>query len=70
VVALPIVMIVASLGKYRPFLATITVPVLYQLIAEGDTGPVPAPVARIAAAMSDRSSSFSSRVAAGSQPST
>jgi len=27
VVALPIVMIVASLGKYRPFLATITVPV-------------------------------------------
>ena len=38
--------------------------------AGGDAGPVPAPVARMAAAMSDRSSSFSSRLAAGSHPST
>jgi len=36
----------------------------------GDAGPVPAPVALMAAAMSDRSSSFSSRDAAGSHPST
>ena len=36
----------------------------------GDAGPVPASVTRTAAAMSARSSSFSSRVAAGSQPST
>jgi hypothetical protein len=38
--------------------------------AGGDAGPVPAPVARMAAAMSDRSSSFSTRLAAGSHPST
>jgi hypothetical protein len=31
----------------------------------GDAGPVPAPVAWMAAVISDRSSSFSSRVAAG-----
>ena len=37
---------------------------------QGDAGPVPAPVPRIAAAMSDTSSSLSSRVAAGSHPST
>ena len=37
---------------------------------EGDAGPLPAPLARMAAAMSARSSSFNSRVAAGSQPST
>ena len=36
----------------------------------GGADPVPAPVARTAAAMSARSSSFSSRFAAGSQPST
>ena len=36
----------------------------------GDVGPVPAPVAWMAAAMSDRSSSFNSRAAAGRHPST
>jgi hypothetical protein len=38
--------------------------------AGGDAGPAPAPVARMAAVMSARSSSFSSRLAAGSHPST
>jgi ABC-type lipoprotein export system ATPase subunit len=38
--------------------------------AGGVAGPVPAPVAWMAAAISARSSSFSSRVAAGSQPLT
>jgi hypothetical protein len=45
-------------------------PVGHAPAGEGDAGPVPAPVARMAAAISARSSCFSSRCAAGSQPST